>query len=264
MADHEQMYIGWQHGRAPSNEWIDHTTQFLDRAFSNPGLVEGDTIKCPCVMCRNYCRHNRCTVELYLSKYGFRENYQTWTTHGESLVVRHDEFNESNQTDNMLGDLAGDHQPAIDEEPNASAQAFYRMVASADELVHENTTYSCLSAVARLLAMKSQYNMSIVHYDDVLQIIDELLPLESKLFEDFYCSKKLLEGLGMPYVKIDVCYNNCMLYWKDNEYEDKCNFCNTSRYEVDKNKVPRKILRYPPITNRLQRLYADEETTKLM
>lgn len=112
--------------------------------------------------------------------------------------------------------------------------------------------------------MKSQYNMSIAHYDDVLQIIHELLPTESKLAEDFYRSKKLIEGLCMPYVKIHVCYNNCMLYYKANEYKEKCDFCCTSCCEEGQNKVPYKVLRYLPITDRLQMLYAHEEIEKLM
>jgi len=40
----------------------------------------------------------------------------------------------------MLVDLGADYRPNIDDEPIACAQAFYRMVASADELVHEKTT----------------------------------------------------------------------------------------------------------------------------
>jgi len=40
----------------------------------------------------------------------------------------------------MLVDLGADYRPNIDDEPIAYAQAFYRMVASADELVHEKTT----------------------------------------------------------------------------------------------------------------------------
>ena len=74
----------------------------------------------------------------------------------------------------------------------------------------------------------------------------------------------MLDGLGMPYVKIDVCYNNCMLFYGDNKNKDKCDFCNANRYEEGQNKVARKVLRYLPITDRLQRLYAHEETTKLM
>jgi hypothetical protein len=72
---------------------------------------------------------------------------------------------------------------------------------------------------------------------------------------NFVQSKKLLEELCMPYIKIDVCYNNCMLYYKHNESKDKCDVCGTSRYEEGSSRVPRKVLQYL-IINRLQRLYA--------
>ncbi|XP_062217722.1 uncharacterized protein LOC133917925 [Phragmites australis] len=207
---------------------------------------------------------------MHLCKFGFKDDYATWTAHGERLVDSHFEgghdegFGETNRIDDMLVELGGNHSPPIDEEPTESARAFYRMVASADQSVHENTTHSSLSAVARLLALKSQYNMSIAHFEANLNLIHELLPPGSKLPKDFYQSKKLLEGLGMPYIKIDVCYNNCILYYKDNENKDKCDICDTSRYEEGHNRVPRKVLRYLPITDRLQRLYAHAETAKLM
>ena len=274
MTSREWMYSGWTRGKAPTNEWIDNTTQFLNRAFYMQEVVKDGTIKCPCAQCRNYFRHKRDTIELHLCKYGYKENYGIWTSHGERPVINdndpgpslidHEGFGESDRMDNMLVDLASAQPPESSEEPAHYAKAFYRMVASADELIHENTTHSCLSAVARLLAMKSQYNMSVAHYDDVLGIIHEFLPPESKLAKDFYRSKKLLEGLGMPYVKIDVCYNNCMLYYKEDEHKEKCDFCGTSRYENGQNKTPRKVLRYLPIKDRLQRLYAHEEIARLL
>jgi hypothetical protein len=76
------------------------------------------------------------------------------------------------------------------------------MVASADQQVHENTAHTYLSAVAHLLALKSQYNMSVAHFEANLDLISELLHPESMIPKDFYQSKKLMEGLGMPYVKI--------------------------------------------------------------
>lgn len=277
MADRAWMYSGWQYGQIPSNLWLEQTNRFLDHAFSCPGVAEGGKIKCPCAKCRNYFKLSRDEVEKHLYKRGFRENYEIWTEHGEKYVprhdgsasatdcVRHDEIDQMvDRMDNMLVDLADNHPPSIDEEPTSTAKAFYRMVSSADEIVHENTTHLCLSAVARSLAIKSQYNMSIAHYDDVLQIIHELMPPDANLSKDFYQSKKLLEGLGMPYVKIDVCKNNCMLYYKDNEHKEKCDICNTSRYQEGPNKVPRKVLRYLPLKDRLQRLYAHRETAKYM
>ncbi|XP_040381108.1 uncharacterized protein LOC107304359 [Oryza brachyantha] len=176
----------------------------------------------------------------------------------------HDGVDQHDNMDEMLLELGAAQPPVHDEEPTPSASAFYRMVDSANESVHENTMHSKLSAIARLLALKSEYNMSIAHYDDTLQLIHELLPPESNLARDFYHSKKLLQGLGMTYIKIDVCYNNCMLYYKENEHKDKCDFCNTPRFEDGQNKVPRKVLRYLPIADRLQRLYAHEDTAKAM
>ena len=266
MANHEWMYNGWSRGQSPSHEWIENTNNFLDRAFSMLSLVENDTIKCPCALCRNYVRHKRFDVEIHLCKNGFRDDYRIWTSHGERHVeVGSDESScEADHMDDMLADLGGYHAPTIDEGPTASARSFYRMVASADEPVHENTTHSSLSAIARLLALKSQYNMSVAHFEANLELISELLPPESKIPKDFYQSKKLLEGLGMPYVKIDVCYNNCMLYYKGNENKEKCDVCGTSRYEEGRNRVPRKVLRYLPIKDRLQRLYAHEKTAKMM
>jgi hypothetical protein len=106
--------------------------------------------------------------------------------------------------------------------------------------------------------------MSIAHFEANLQLISELLPPDSKILKDFYQSKKLLEGLGMPYQKIDVCYNNCMLYYEGNKNKDKCDVCGLSRYEEGHNNVPRKVLRYLPIKDRLERLYRHENTAKLM
>ena len=270
MSNRSWMYSGWQRGNF-SNEWINQSTVFLNHAFAFPGVAQNGTIKCPCAKCRNYFRHPRKTVELHLCKHGFKEGYETWTEHGEGTIshtefdnaVNREGFDETDHMDEMLVDLAGAHPPAVDE-PTPYAKAFYRMVASADELVHEKTNHSCMSAVARLLAVKSRYNMPIAEYDDILDIVHELLPPDSKLPDNFYRSRKLLEGLAMPYVKIDVCYNNCMLFYKDNENKEKCDFCKANRYEDGGKKIPRKVLRYLPIKDRLQRLFLHPETAKLM
>ena len=270
MAECEWMYTGWSCKQGPSDDWIENTNKFLDRAFSMPNVVEDGTIKCPCATCRNFLRQTRLTVEMHLCRAGFKDNYRIWTAHGEGVDSTYvegghdDAFCETDHMDEMLLTIAGGHPPPIDDQPPAYAKAFYRMVESADQLVHESTTHSSLSGMARLLALKAQYNMSIAHFEANLELIHELLPPESKLPKDFYQSKKLFEGLGMAYVKIDVCYNNCMLYYKDNESEDKCDVCGTSRYEDGSSKVPRKVLRYLPITDRLQRLYLHEHTAQLL
>jgi len=108
-----------------------------------------------------------------------------WTAHGErrenqdhesGQELEHEGFGETDRMEDMLVDLAGEQPPLVDESPTGFAQAFYSMVASADEKVHEKTLHSSLSAVARLLAIKSQYNLSVACYDDIMDLMHELLP----------------------------------------------------------------------------------------
>jgi len=87
-----------------------------------------------------------------------------------------------------------------------------------------------------------------------------MLPTGEKLPGDFYQAKKLVRGLSMEYKKIDACPNNCMLYYKSEDLlKDKCDICGEPRYKTPPNKkgkpIARKVLRYLPITPRLQRLY---------
>ena len=203
-------------------------------------------------MCRNYFRHKRGKVELHLCQNGFKSNYKTWTAHGERRYQQPgiEGFGETDRMDDMLADLAAVAPSLGNEEPTEYAQAFYRMIDSAEQLVHDKTTHSTLSATARLVSIKSQHNLSISCYDDIVALIHELLPADSNLPKDFYHSKKMLKGLGMPYEKIHVCYNNCMLYYKDNKHKEKCDFCDTPRYVDGSNKVPCKVLHYMPITLR--------------
>jgi len=90
--------------------------------------------------------------------------------------------------------------------------------------------------------------------------------------KDLYQSKKILASLGMNYEKIDVCENNCMLFWKEHKDDTHCMHCGKSRYVKVVNedgdsvttKVAIKQLRYIPITPRLKRLFLSEETAKQM
>lgn len=235
--DRGWMYSGWKRGK-PTDEWYEKTKEFLDFAFSaQANVVHNGKIKCPCADCRNYITKDRDGVELDLCGFGFKRNYIVWTEHGEGRVHLNNhvvaDLDGNDRMDTMMNDYAASNPP-LHEQPIESAQAFYRMIDSLKELVHENTSHSTMSAVARLLAIKSMNNQSESHYNDTLELIHELLPINSSLPKNFYRSKKLLEGLGMPYHKIHVCRNNCMLYYKENEGKQKCDVCNAPRYKLGK------------------------------
>jgi hypothetical protein len=109
-------------------------------------------------------------------------------------AVENEGFRETDRMDDMLVNLAGGQPPLDEEAPTGFAETFYRMAVSADERVHDQTLHSRFSAVARLLAIKSQYNLSVACCDDFVGLMHELLPPNSRIPQDFYRSKKTARG----------------------------------------------------------------------
>jgi hypothetical protein len=91
-------------------------------------------------------------------------------------------------------------------------QNFYRLLAAADEKVHDGTDVTVLQVVTRPMAMKSMYNFSNQCYNDIVKLIIDLIPTKHNMPKDLYRFKKIMSGLDMNYENIDVCKKNCMLF----------------------------------------------------
>jgi hypothetical protein len=62
------------------------------------------------------------------------------------------------------------------------------------------------------MTMKSKYNFSNQFYNDVMNLIIDLIPAKHNMLKDLYQSKKIIVGLDMKYEKIDVCKKNYILF----------------------------------------------------
>jgi hypothetical protein len=88
-------------------------------------------------------------------------------------------------------------------------------------------------------------------------LFNDVLTANHEVPRHMYQLKKLLSGLGMDYVKIDVCQDNCMLFWKEHINEKKCLNCEKSRFvdvinadgEEVMTEIAYKQLRYMPLTS---------------
>ncbi|XP_074342948.1 uncharacterized protein LOC141680689 [Apium graveolens] len=143
------------------------------------------------------------------------------------------------------------------------------MVNTASEPIYpNNANLTMLEFVMKLLHWKNKHNCSNNGFDDLLLLIGSVLPDDHKLPENYYTVRKMIKGLNMEYEKIDACENDCMLIYKEHSKKTKCDIRKEDRYKVQKDpkkqKIPRKILRYFPITMRLQRLFMVEKTAKCM
>ena len=84
--------------------------------------------------------------------------------------------------------------------------------------------HSQLSLVARMLNMKAEQHMS--------QLIKEVVSDENLVTENFYSTKRLVRGLGLPVEKIHCCNNGCMFFWGEDSDLTICKICGHQRYKI--------------------------------
>ncbi|KAL0444178.1 UNVERIFIED_CONTAM: hypothetical protein Slati_2140500 [Sesamum latifolium] len=150
------------------------------------------------------------------------------------------------------------------------ADQFHDVLHAAEQPLWNGCTTSQLAAVAELVDIKADGQLSERIYDQISQWGDHIIPPDHSFLVDYYNTKKLIKDLGLPMEKIDACKNGCMLYWKDDIDLDYCKFCGEARYKPtrernpNRTKIPYAVLRYLSITPRLQRLYASQTTVEQM
>ncbi|KAK9161002.1 hypothetical protein Syun_007343 [Stephania yunnanensis] len=68
-----------------------------------------------------------------------------------------------------------------------------------------------LSAMARLLAIKSEHHISERGYNEIIKFMKDCLPNDNSLVENFYATKRLMRGLGLPVEKF-ICPTLSLLW----------------------------------------------------
>ena len=100
-----------------------------------------------------------------------------------------------------------------------------------------------------------------------------MLPEGNTLPNCTYEAKKILCPMGLDYVKIHACRNDCILYRKEFENLNVCPRCGVLRYKQKDNcvddvdgatskGVPVKVMWYLPIIPRFKRLFANVSDAK--
>jgi hypothetical protein len=156
-------------------------------------------------------------VQVHLCQEGFMPNYKVWRDHGEVelpvIGVESDRNEDDDWMDEMVADIGREYEVGSGEQGQSpEVQNFYRLLATANEKVHDGTDVTVLQAVTHLMAMKSKYSFSNQCYNDIIKLIIDLISTMHNMPKDLYQSKKMVFGLSMNYEKIDACKKNCMLF----------------------------------------------------
>ncbi|CAA7043670.1 unnamed protein product [Microthlaspi erraticum] len=213
--------------------------------------------------------------------------YFIWTSHGEQCGYTGEASTSNIQ--NHVGEMNADfprenideefHETSIphvgsdennSEEPCEDASMFFKRLKDAQQPIYEGCRegLSGLSLSSRLLTIKTDHNLPEVCLDAICEAFTDYLPANNRAPKSYYEMKKLTRSLGLPMHKIDVCQDNCMLFWKGDDKLLKCRFCGKDRYKPKPGgggkKVPYQRMFYMPIGDRLKRLYQSERTASHM
>ncbi|CAA7021013.1 unnamed protein product [Microthlaspi erraticum] len=110
------------------------------------------------------------------------------------------------------------------------------------------------------MSMKTDFSMSEENVDRMCSYVKRLLRDDNSFPASYYEIQKLVAGLGLPYQMIDVCIDNCMIYWREDSDRTTCRFCGKLRFKETSGRVPipHKRIWYLPLTERLKRLYQSQ------
>jgi hypothetical protein len=190
-----------------------------------------------------------------------------WMHHGEtihqrttSVVEDEDDRSGDDRMDEMFDAIWPEIKTNREDLPTLEVKKFFDMLKVLEESLHEHTTVSVLAFVTRITSIKSKFTFSNKCYNELLRLFSDVLPSNHKMLKDMYPSKKLLSSLGMEYEKIDVCKDNCMIFYKEHKNEKKCLKCGKLRFvevvnedgETVTMKTAHKQLCYMPLTPRMK------------
>ena len=279
-----------------SKEFIAGVDQFMTFASSQP-LAQSNSGKffCTCSVCRNDKFLPGPKIWKHIYNRGFMPDYYVWYKHGEEIDMElgtsyvdpthlsgsEKVSNEDNNYVDMVNDAFRDnvsfdnyqqddsYQNVVDPQRNHSKK-FYDLLEGAQNCLYDGCRegQSQLSLAARVLQNKADYNLSEKCVDSVCQMLTDYLPEGNTATESHYETEKLMRNLGLPYYTIDVCVNNCMIFWKEDERWEKCQFCGADRWKPKdkrrRTKVPYSRMWYLPIADRLKRMYQSKKTAAAM
>ena len=264
--------------RLLTEEYQQGITEFMGLVHRQPEAKTG-TLRCPCSNCKNRKVIKEWDVWTHLYLSGFTRSYKIWYHHGETdyehgSTSEHQpavRLEEPIRTDVDYGvgteQMVNDHFRGEDL-PNAQARRFYDMLDAGKQPLYEGCRdgHSALSSATRLMGIKTDYNLAEDCVDAIADFVKGILPEDNVAPGSYYEVQKLVAGLGLSYQVIDVCRDNCMIYWRADEQRVSCKFCGKPRYKDTSGRVPvpYKRMWYLPLTERLQRLYLSERTAQPM
>ncbi|XP_071718281.1 uncharacterized protein [Rutidosis leptorrhynchoides] len=186
----------------------------------------------------------------------------------ESTDRLHDLLNDLREDSTLEEQTIDDDDPMNTTDAPSDRHADISELDKLDEtkLYHGCNFMSAFNFLAKLIHMKVDSKWTNTSFDKLLQLLTTTFPL-ANIPKSHYEAKKKMSEIGLGHEVIHVCKNDCCLFWNENSKKDHCPLCKTSRWKNENTKgkkVAHKVLRYFPLTPRLQCLYKSSVNAKDM
>jgi hypothetical protein len=173
------------------------------------------------------------------------------------------------------------HGQIIDagEKPNKEAEIFLKLLEEAKKELYPGCKDATkVSFIVQLFQIKCLYGISNSALEAILNLFSKVLPEGHCIPDSLDKVQRVVRDLGLDYIKIHACKNDCVLFFKENKMLETCPTCGESRWRVVdktsdnevvdgatvKKRFPVKILRYFPLIPRLQRMYMSKQLSEEM
>ncbi|XP_056843196.1 uncharacterized protein LOC108831992 [Raphanus sativus] len=252
-----------------SHEYSEGATNFVNSSARRLGsLLE---MLCPCRDCRNLSHQSLDKIVEHLVIRGMDKKYKSsrWSIHGEKRDSAEDSVLQCETEAFDLFKTAfsmdeGGPNPTTDNEDDEAPEEleFTKKLRDAQTPLYSGCLkHTKVSAIMGLYRFKVKSGVSENYFDQLLVLLEDLLPEDNVLPKSLAAIKKFLKIFGFGYDNIHACKNDCILYRKEYENLQSCPRCKVSRWEMDKHSneikvgIPAKVLRYFPIKDRFRRMF---------
>ncbi|GJW22575.1 CACTA transposable element [Tanacetum coccineum] len=241
-------------------------------------------IRCPCSRCCNRDDNfvTLKTLEVHISSHGFDQHYTTWKYHSEPILplpppVPHSP--EHIDMDAFFEDISANNvptpptqttgpQPAQTTGPN---NEFEELLSRSTQKLYPGCDMTTLEFTTEISHIKALHKITDAGFNKILALLQKACP-PSKGYNfpsSYYEIKKTYKKIGLGYESIHACINDCFLFWgsEENLKMPNCPVCKESRYKKKTKAgklVAKKIVRYFPLTPRLQRMFNTKHIAKWM
>ncbi|XP_052291944.1 uncharacterized protein LOC127900769 [Citrus sinensis] len=254
-----------------STEYEEGVQKFINFAIKNAG--GSSVIRCPCVDCGNLSFETLTTVKDHLYMHGFDVKYGNWFWHGEEIHKSSSTQRENHfQQQNIEFDNGNELKMVNDAYKGCCGdpKAFKELLEQAEKPLYLGCTkFAKLSFLVKLFNVKGRFGWSDSSVSALLSVLADAFPKTNEIPTSMYEAKKTMSALGLEYVKIHACPNDCILYRKEYEGLLECPTCGLCRWKkkdgiVDQYRkgVPAKTLWYFPPIPRFKRMFQSSETTR--